>query len=320
MAPLFNHSIDSWDDTESVQILNGENKVVLQVLPEFGGRLNHLAFSIEDKHIDIIDGHASLNALKGDRYFKNCHLAPFPNRLNNGRFQFKNTEYHLPRNSEGGCAAIHGFIFDKPFSVTSVNSWEQGADVSLQYKYSGDVNGFPFPFNIRFIYTMIGANRFRCGTRIRNTGVSQLPIGTGWHHTFKFPSGVTDILLKIPSSKSIELNKYLFPTGAIKDNLEFSKFIPVGKKKLDNCYKLNGEGDCIAEVIDHSRKFKLQLNQSSLPARYEYLQVFTHPSRMALAIEPMTCNIDALNNGDGLILLEVDEELELNYEIMAKPI
>ena len=43
---------------------------------------------------------------------------------------------------------------------------------------------------------------------------------------------------------------------------------------------------------------------------FNYLQLYIPPDRSSIAIEPMTCSVDAFNNGDGLIILEVAEVIK----------
>lgn len=49
--------------------------------------------------------------------------------------------------------------------------------------------------------------------------------------------------------------------------------------------------------------------------KFNYLQLFTPAHRKSIAIEPMTCNINAFNNKEGLIILEPEEVLDLSFGI-----
>ncbi|MGB0929923.1 MAG: hypothetical protein ACPGVB_04055, partial [Chitinophagales bacterium] len=40
---------------------------------------------------------------------------------------------------------------------------------------------------------------------------------------------------------------------------------------------------------------------------FPYFQIYIPPHRKSIAIEPMNCNIDAFNNGEGLTLLKVGQ-------------
>ena len=49
--------------------------------------------------------------------------------------------------------------------------------------------------------------------------------------------------------------------------------------------------------------------QETGPQKFNYMQVFMPPYGTSIALEPMTCNIDAFNNGDGLTNLAPGETL-----------
>ena len=78
------------------------------------------------------------------------------------------------------------------------------------------------------------------------------------------------------------------------------------------------EGIAITELYDPQRDLRIVLWQETGKRKYNYLQIFTHPSRMSIAIEPMTCNIDAFNNKEGLITLKSDESFKACYGIRLK--
>lgn len=57
----------------------------------------------------------------------------------------------------------------------------------------------------------------------------------------------------------------------------------------------------------------------SAPIRqFPFFQVFTPPHRESIALEPMSCNVDAFNNGQGLVSLEPDAEWKTRMEIKVK--
>ena len=54
--------------------------------------------------------------------------------------------------------------------------------------------------------------------------------------------------------------------------------------------------------------------------KWNFLQVFTPPHRQSIALEPMTCNIDAFNNQDGLKMLAPKETLSGVFGVTWKSI
>ncbi len=60
---------------------------------------------------------------------------------------------------------------------------------------------------------------------------------------------------------------------------------------------------------------KLLKKLSEVHFNVEQLQVYILPARNSVAVEPMTCNIDAFNNHDGLIVLEAGQDFKAEYGV-----
>ena len=61
-----------------------------------------------------------------------------------------------------------------------------------------------------------------------------------------------------------------------------------------------------------------QAAEQALRKQFPYFQVFTPPHRESVALEPMSCNVDAFNNRQGLIALEPDKEWKCKMEVVFK--
>jgi galactose mutarotase-like enzyme len=55
-----------------------------------------------------------------------------------------------------------------------------------------------------------------------------------------------------------------------------------------------------------------------LPPREQFLffEVFTLPARSSIALEPMTCNVDAFHNREGLVELAAGESWEVQFRLV----
>ena len=75
------------------------------------------------------------------------------------------------------------------------------------------------------------------------------------------------------------------------------------RRFLDACLELEDTaGMPVSHLLDRAQGLKLSVSQEAATSRY--LQVFTHPNRHGIALEPMSCAPDAFNNGLGLQVLE----------------
>ena len=97
----------------------------------------------------------------------------------------------------------------------------------------------------------------------------------------------------------------MIPTGEYILNESWLKFEKIGAAKLDTGFQFIGDGK-IATTQLYSEELDTTINlwQETFKSKFEYLQVFIPPGRKSIAIEPMTCNTDAFNNGDGLLKIE----------------
>ncbi len=75
-----------------------------------------------------------------------------------------------------------------------------------------------------------------------------------------------------------------------------------------------------AMAVDTDQNLSLEVWQEAGPGKYGYVQVFTHPRRHCLAIEPMTCAPNAFQNGMGLVVLQPGQSLLAACGVaLAKP-
>ena len=91
----------------------------------------------------------------------------------------------------------------------------------------------------------------------------------------------------------------MIPTG---ERVVFDKFKqakPLAGESLDTCFFSTKKG---AWSVGFSNK-NGRLTMRADAAKWPFFQVFTPPHRDSVAIEPMSCNVNAHQNGDGLVEL-----------------
>jgi aldose 1-epimerase len=146
-------------------------------------------------------------------------------------------------------------------------------------------------------------NEFYVEMAFTNHDSTAIPVGLGWHPYFVMSENVADTSLKMPKSVQILIDERMLPTGEKQAYSAFDTLTKIGDTKLDNGFFITETGKK-ASVILESERGKLHYWQELGEKKWNFLQVFTPPHRKSIAIEPMTCNIDAFNNKDGLIMLE----------------
>jgi aldose 1-epimerase len=107
----------------------------------------------------------------------------------------------------------------------------------------------------------------------------------------------------------------MIPTGKRYAYDDFVQRKKIGATVLDNCFIVPRDG---VEMGVHlfGPQGHLRYWQATGPGKFNYLQLFTPPYGTSLAIEPMTCNVDAFNNGDGLARLRAGQELRASAGVV----
>jgi len=212
--------------------------------------------------------------------------------------------------------AVHGLVYDKPFSILSKNIEEQFAEIIFSYDYDGDVPGYPFKYKIKISYMLDCKKGFFSKTIVQNKSNSEIPFGDGWHPFLTFNKNINNLYLKINTTEKILFDNGLIPTGAKEEYNRFNSLMKIGDVEFDNCYLLsNINKKHITELYDEKQNLKIILWQETEIGKYNYLQIYTPPHRTSIAIEPMTCNVNSFNNKEGLNILKPFEKFVADYGV-----
>ncbi len=300
--PGFNHSTEAFGVFTKYIIERTEPGFRLVFVPEFGAHI--LELQIEG--CQVLDGYLTPAELSQNRWYKNSFLFPFANRLGSGLYEWNNAVYEFPLDDSMNGNAIHGFGTDKPFEVTALDLNGTTASIRCLYTDAGDNPGYPFPFSLEITFLLGPENIFEIRMTFSNNGPATIPLSLGWHPYFQAGPGIDEVRLKLPECSLIGVNAQMLPTGKRYAYDEFETLKPIGAIVLDNCFFLQ-PGREKAEVLLEGENGRLVYWQNAGEQQFRYLQVFTPAHRNSVAIEPMTGNIDAFNNHEGLILLPAGE-------------
>ncbi len=285
-------------------------KISIEVIPEKGAKLNALMLKRGDDVIEIIDGYKTPEEIIENEGSKSSILAPFPNRIADGKFEFNGDVYQFPINMPEENNAIHGFIEHEGFEVVSDEKNEYGGRLALRHTYPGDKAYFPFPFSLDVIYEL-SENTLTCTVNVTNNGSTELPFGLGWHPYFRTGILVNELGLQIPEVEEIEVDDRLIPTGKKVKSSHFEKLEKIGVKEFDTGYAFQNPRNQVL-LIDEKNDVAISIETDE---GYGYLQIYTPPHRESIAIEPMTCSADAFNNKDGLRIVNPGEVISHSFSI-----
>lgn len=270
----------------------------LSIDPLMGAAITELSLSIKGKSRTVISPQEGY-------HYQSSLLFPFPNRLAGGRFEFEGKAYQFPLNDFGRPNALHGMLHDRKFELQSENEDQ----IVLVNKYDGELAYFPFPFKIELAYKLVPGG-LSVTAEILNTGPTSMPCVFGWHPYFNLSKGSDLGKLQLSGVDLIEVNENMIPSGKRTPFKTLETPTNVSELNLDNCFLFVENANRYSTQLIYPDSSVLEIWQDE---NHPYIQIYTPEDRRTIAIEPMTGNIDALNNREGLSVIEPKQSLVLKF-------
>ena len=246
-------------------------------------------------------------------------LAPWPNRIDGGRYVFDGAEFQLALTEPARTNAIHGLTRWTAWTVV-----RHDADVVLLRSSPHGQQGYPFCVEIDAEYRLDPEAGLHATITARNRGNCAAPYGTGSHPylTVRTPS-VDECELTLPATRWLPMDDRGIPSGpptTVEGTpYDFRQPRVIGATRLDHA--LTGlHPDDGGRAWAHLATDGTRVGLWAGPG-YRWLQVFTgdvlglERRRKAVAVEPMTCPPNAFATGDDLLVLQPDETVSHTWGI-----
>jgi aldose 1-epimerase len=249
-------------------------------------------------------------------------LAPWPNRIDAGRYAFEGSSYQLDLSEPARGNAIHG--------LTRWATWQPAAHapdaVQLRHTLYGRP-GYPFCLDLTAEYRLSASDGLQLSVTASNVGSRPAPYGTGSHPYLTAGTPLVDECeLELPAGLWQPTDERGIPQGEPEDvtgtPYDFRTPRPVAGTQVDHALtgltagpdgrawaRLTGAGVQVAFWAGHG---------------YRWLQVFTGdplpPSRRrrAVAIEPMTCPPNSFVTGRDLLILQPGDSITHAWGIQVR--
>lgn len=253
--------------------------------------------------------------------FRGVVVAPWPNRIPDGRYTFDGVDYLVPVNEPGRQCALHGFTPELDWKMEFRT--ESAVELSCAIE---PVPGYPFALSITARYRLDGGGLH---TRITasNVGERAAPYGVCPHpYLLAGPAPLDEWTLEVPARTFLEVtpDRLLPVTTRPVDGHEydFRTARVIGATQIDHAFTdivFDGGGQAHVVLRDPGGAgVGLAWDRSCA-----WLQVHTAdkqppiPDRLGLAVEPMTCPPDAFNTGTDLVRLEPGASHDATWRIFA---
>ncbi len=265
--------------------------------------------------VEVLDGYGEDELCPGSAGHV---LAPWPNRIRDGRYTFRREQYQLPLTEPARHNAIHG--------LASWVRWHRvvhdASSVTVEHELVPRP-GYPWPLLLRTRWSVEGGG-LTANHEATNLGDRVAPFGLAVH-PYLYVAGVAvdDLLLQVPARSRLLLDGRLLPIGAARvaaGDYDFTEPRRIGAAVLDTAF-----GD-----IEHGADGRSTVTLSTVDGRsvsvwadeaFRWWQVYTSDTlaparvRRSVAIEPMTCPPDAFRSGRDVVALEPGASWQASWGI-----
>jgi len=295
---------------EQIEIAVGDQQAVVV---EVGGGLR--SYSAGGR--ELVDGYGADEMSSSGR---GQALIPWPNRLQDGSYEFDGRHHQLPLNEPEHRNAIHGLV-----RWAAWTAFEREPHRAVMEHVLYPQPGYPFSLTLSIEYAPSDSG-LRVRTTARNVGTDPCPYGSGAHPYLTLGTATVDgLILRVPARTVLRSDERGLPIGTeAVENTEYDFRQPrqIGSTRLDHAFtdlERSPDGLARVELMADGRQTTLWADES-----YPYLMVFTGDTlpaggRGSLAVEPMTCAPNAFRSGDGLIRLEPEQTHTGTWGISPSP-
>lgn len=213
-------------------------------------------------------------------------LAPWPNRIAAGQYQFDGELHQLPITEPDKGNAIHGLVRWIPWRLHDHATRSVSLDTTIFPQ-----PGYPFILHLCVTYE-VSRQGLQVRTTATNEGDIPCPYALG-HHPYFATASLAESTLRAPAETYLTLDQEtLIPNGMQQvagTTYDFRAGAEIGDKVLDTCLTDLGDNPVITFGDPQGQTSTLTLDEN-----YRYLQLFTGDTlapnrrRHSLAMEPMT--------------------------------
>lgn len=254
--------------------------------------------------------------------YRGATLAPWPNRIVDGRYRFDGEEHQLPLTEPERGHALHGLLTWVDFEHRLVQD-----DRVVLAAVIVPQSGYPFRIEVEVEYRLDVEGLHQTVTA-HNVGTDAAPWGTGPHPYLVAGQGrVDDWSLSLPAAEVLTVTPDRLSPVAVEPvsqhpQWDFREARRIGDVFIDHAFTALTRTDGFAEVrLLEDRGGGVGMAWDD---RCPWVQVHTADTpavpathRIGLAVEPMTCPPDAFNSGIDLVTLAPDATHTASWRIFA---
>lgn len=264
---------------------------------------------------EILDGYGEQELCPGGA---GQVLAPWPNRIRDGKYSHAGHPYQLPLSEPEHHNAMHGLVRWLPWKPVSVAADRIELETVLPAQ-----TGYPWTLHLTTAWS-IGADGLRAEHTATNLSTEDCPFGLGVHPYLTLGVPVEELYLTVPARSRLLVDRRKLPIGAAKvagGEYDFAEARRIGPMLLDDAFgdvPVGGNAVTLS-TQDNARSVTVWADDS-----FHWWQVYTGDTltpprtRRSVAVEPMTCPADAFHSGRDLVCLSSGDSWRGSWGITPK--
>jgi aldose 1-epimerase len=239
-------------------------------------------------------------------------LAPWPNRVRDGRWDDEGTARQLAITEPKLSNASHGLL---RFTAYEIAQTETAVTLTATIVPQ---TGYPYLLDTAVTYVLT-TDGIEVTHTLANRSETAAPVALGTHPVLTIGDvDPQDLVLRVPAATQFDTDDRMLPTGTRPAAPSLRDGIRLGDATLDTGFTdLTRDADGLVRhslTAPDGRRVTLWQDES-----FDFVQVYTTPrypgQSLAVAIEPMTAPADAFNSGLGVRRLAPDESWILRWGI-----
>ncbi|MFC3651570.1 aldose 1-epimerase [Dyella humi] len=260
----------------------------------------------------LIDGYRDAEELVRCPSSRSSIMAPFANRIAEGRYTFDGTSYDMQPGVETQRGIRHGFVRTVDFEIAGTHADEHSAHVTFATSCirPGAFAGYPFAIDLAITYTL-DEQGLSLAVSMRNVGDAAAPCFFGWHPYFRFDGSELDAWeLQVPATQLVRTSAELIPLSGAEafqsldqaaQALDFRKAKPIGSTKIDHAYAdlvHDADGRVRTRLRDPASGLRISMWQEHGVVLVFTADTVSRDVRRSVALEPMESMSNAFNRSD----------------------
>lgn len=272
--------------------------------------------------IDLIDGYRTREELDAQAGVRSGIMAPFTNRIRDGRYEFGGADHDLSEAATGSPPLLlHGLYRQRRFAPVESIATDDSFMLRLRNQDALDpasegFAGYPYQISVDVVY-VVRRSSITVEILVTNFGEGPAPVSMGWHPYFTLDAPADSLVLEVDAASRVRTDDDLIPvegsTAIVAlvegDPLDFREPRSIGDAVLDVCLTdLATHDDGLHHTLLRNPRSGLELD---VWQERGSMHVYTgdhleRGARQSIALEPVEALTNAFNRPDQADVIALD--------------